>query len=194
MKAIVLHSGGINSTAVLFSTVKRLGKENVRSVYFRFGTVRDSAEYECVRKIGTHLGIHYEAIDITSLCGLSFKLGIFLSTACGMADHIGAEELVTGIHDANMEPAPDHRDDFIEAISASIRLGTYSKIELRAPYQDFRRYHIIELGNVLRVPWENTYQCKTGDPNHCGQCEYCAKRKVAFSLAGAQDPIKFKKG
>lgn len=65
-KAIVLSSGGIDSTTCLAMAIDEFGTENVVSVSAIYGQ-KHSKEIECARKIATYYGVAHREIDITSL-------------------------------------------------------------------------------------------------------------------------------
>ena len=60
MKAIVLSSGGVDSTTCLALAIDRLGKENVAAVSIFYGQKHDK-ELQCARKIAAYYEVpHYE--------------------------------------------------------------------------------------------------------------------------------------
>lgn len=60
MKALVLSSGGIDSTTCIGIAIDQLGKENVSTVSFYYGQKHDK-ELKCAKEIAEHYNIpHYE--------------------------------------------------------------------------------------------------------------------------------------
>lgn len=60
MKAVVLSSGGVDSTTCLALAIDKLGKENVVAVSIFYGQKHDK-ELACAREIATHYEVsHYE--------------------------------------------------------------------------------------------------------------------------------------
>ena len=60
MKAVVLSSGGVDSTTCLALAIDKLGKENVVAVSIFYGQKHDK-ELACARKIAAHYEVpHYE--------------------------------------------------------------------------------------------------------------------------------------
>ncbi len=88
-KAIVLSSGGIDSTTCLAMAVDEFGTENVVSVSAIYGQ-KHSKEIECARKIASHYGITHRELDITSL-------DIFKGSACTLLQE-NAESVAQGTY------------------------------------------------------------------------------------------------
>ena len=63
-KAIVLSSGGVDSTTCVSVAVKELGKENVTTVSVFYGQ-KHQKELECAEKIAEYYGVDHRVIDLT---------------------------------------------------------------------------------------------------------------------------------
>ncbi len=60
MKALVLNSGGVDSTTCVSMAIDELGTDNVSTVSIYYGQ-KHKKELECAKKIASHYGIkHYE--------------------------------------------------------------------------------------------------------------------------------------
>jgi len=59
---------------------------------------------------------------------------------------------------------------------------------LEAPFIRMNKTDIVQLGQTLQVPYQNTWSCYKGREKHCGKCGTCVERKEAFLLAGMNDP------
>ena len=69
-KALVVLSGGQDSTTCLFWAIDKFGKENVSAIGFDYGQ-RHKLELECADKICKKVGIPYEIVPtpiINQLC------------------------------------------------------------------------------------------------------------------------------
>jgi len=64
-KAIVLSSGGVDSTTCISIAIKDVGEENVMTVSVFYGQ-RHSKELECARKIADHYGVSHKEIDLSN--------------------------------------------------------------------------------------------------------------------------------
>jgi 7-cyano-7-deazaguanine synthase len=92
---------------------------------------------------------------------------------------------------------PDCRPDYIEAMQKVFELGTKQgregqAIEIVTPLINLKKTAIIELGNQLGVPWEQTWSCYAGGDVACGVCDSCRLRLAAFAELGLKDPLSYK--
>ena len=66
MKALVLSSGGVDSTTCLGLAIQKYGKENVISASLYYGQKHDK-ELECARKIADYYGIKHIEDDVSNV-------------------------------------------------------------------------------------------------------------------------------
>ena len=66
MKAIVLSSGGVDSTTCISIAIEKLGGKNVSSVSVFYGQ-KHSKELECARKISEHYDIKHYELDLSNI-------------------------------------------------------------------------------------------------------------------------------
>ena len=66
MKAVVLSSGGVDSTTCLGIAINKLGKENVSSLSIYYGQKHDK-ELECARKIANYYDIKHYELDLSEI-------------------------------------------------------------------------------------------------------------------------------
>ena len=66
MKAIVLSSGGVDSTTCVSLAVHDLGKENVSTVSVFYGQ-KHNKEIECARKVAEYYGLKHYEFDLSSV-------------------------------------------------------------------------------------------------------------------------------
>lgn len=78
-KAIVLSSGGVDSTTCISIAIKDVGEENVVTVSVYYGQ-RHSKELECAQKIADHFGLVHKVIDLS-------KTGIMDDSDCPLLAH-----------------------------------------------------------------------------------------------------------
>lgn len=231
MKAVVLSSGGIDSTTCLAMAVKKLGAENVSALSIFYGQrhERELQSAEAVAKFYNVARYELDAAEIfkhshsallnTSTESLEkssyaaqidknhspristyvpFRNGLMLSIAASFADGLYEKdsiELYIGVHadDAATGSAyADCRADFVASMSAAIRIGTYEKIRLVAPFLCQKKSDVVKVGLELKVPYELTWSCYERGDKPCGQCATCRDRAKAFELNGVEDPaLKF---
>lgn len=66
MKALVLSSGGVDSTTCVGIAVDKLGKENVSTVSVFYGQ-KHAKELECANKVAKFYGVKHYELDLSSI-------------------------------------------------------------------------------------------------------------------------------
>ncbi|MCX8170241.1 MAG: 7-cyano-7-deazaguanine synthase QueC [Candidatus Methanomethyliaceae archaeon] len=211
-RAIVIFSGGPDSTTLLYLTMRR-GYE-VHPITFNYGQLAKK-ELEAAERISNLLGLKLKIIDLNSLRELflgitslvderipitegfskqlivPFRNGIMLSIAIAYAQSMEAKYVFYGAQGSDVPFYPDCRPKFIKAFQRAARLGTDDKLIIRAPLIKMRKSEVIRLGSKLGVPFELTWSCYRNGERHCGICESCINRKRAFMEAGIRDPTEY---
>ncbi len=124
-----------------------------------------------------------------------FRNANILAIATSWAEVLGAKALVIGAMEGDSSGYPDCRKVFFEAFERTIATGTKpgTEIKIITPLIDLTKAEIIRQGLELGVPFELTWSCYKESEQACGECESCALRLRGFRMAGAQDPIEYKK-
>jgi 7-cyano-7-deazaguanine synthase len=151
--------------------------------------------------------VSYEEIEGVSPTYVPFRNGLLLSAAASwiMGEHnrssadfdlhvAGAEwALYFGAHaeDAHAWAYPDCTPEFIGAMANAIYMGTYQQLRLHTPLEWLTKADIIQLGDRLGVPWDQTWSCYAGGQLHCGTCPTCQARRQGFVRAGVYDPTMY---
>jgi len=215
-KVIVLLSGGMDSVSALYHAVKNY--EVVGTVSFDYGSKHNHKEIPFAKYHSEKLGIRHQVIEAKFIENLfnsallkneeeipeghyadevmkktvvPFRNGIMLSIACGYAESIEASGVVIAAHSGDHAIYPDCRNDFMEAMAAAMKLGTYEEIELISPFVNIDKTEIAKIGHNLGVDFGQTWSCYKGLEKHCGVCGTCFERKEAFELAKIEDPTEY---
>ena len=211
MKAVIIYSGGMDSTTLLHQY-----KDSIAlAVTFTYGARQDEPQVACAGENCRLLGIDHIVIPLefmgkyfkSSLLKdgepvphgsydeqnmkstvVPFRNGIMLSVAVGLAESRGLDTVLIANHAGDHAIYPDCRPAFVQAIDGAAQAGTYEGIRIVSPYCDMTKREIALLGRGLGVPFEKTYSCYEGRPDHCGLCGTCHERKEA--LAGF-DPTRY---
>jgi len=133
---------------------------------------------------------HYEEQSMKQTV-VPFRNAIMLSIACGYAESVGATALLIAAHSGDHAIYPDCREEFMQAMALSMKLGTYQQIELIRPFIHLRKEDIVKRGIELGIDYRDTWSCYKGGDKHCGRCGTCVERKEAFALAGVEDPTDY---
>ena len=216
MKALVLLSGGMDSTTALHWA--RREHEVVGAVGFDYGSKHNAKElafatWQCghldvwldkvelpfvdqlftsdLLKSGGEVPDGHYAADNMRRTVVPFRNGIMLAIACGIAESRGAEAVVIAAHAGDHAIYPDCRESFMQAIAAALREGTYVGIDLLRPFIRMDKTAIARLGAELGVDFAMTWSCYKGGDIHCGTCGTCVERREAFIRAGVKDPTEY---
>lgn len=226
MKALVLSSGGIDSTTCLAMAVKKLGAKNVSALSIFYGQ-RHERELQSSIAVAEFYNVARYEFDVTKIFKYSnsallntstellekssyaaqieknnspriatyvpFRNGLMLSMAASFADSLYENECVElyiGVHadDTAGSAYADCRGDFVAAMSAAIRIGTYEKIRLIAPFLCQKKSDVVKVGLELGVPYHLTWSCYDRGDIPCGKCATCLDRAAAFAANGIKDP------
>ncbi len=222
-RALVLLSGGVDSTTCLALAVSKYGAENVSALSVFYGQ-KHKKELEMARKVASFYGVPLRELDMKqifsgSACTLldsssgeipkeeyaeqlkstggkpvstyvPFRNGLFLSAAASVALSEGCCVIYYGAHsdDAAGNAYPDCSQDFNEAMSRAVFLGSGGELSIEAPFVGLTKADVVRLGLELRAPYELTWSCYEGGSVPCGKCGTCRDRARAFELNGVQDP------
>lgn len=87
-------------------------------------------------------------------------------------------------------PFHDARDAFFDNLQAALNCGDMTDIEILRPFTGMTKRHVMELGRHL--PLVHTFSCiAPRDGLHCGRCNKCAERQIAFADMGWKDPTDY---
>ena len=223
-KAIVLSSGGVDSTTCVGIAVNELGKENVATVSVFYGQ-KHKKELEAAKAIANYYEVDHYEINLESImkysnCSLlehssedvqhgsyaeqlekdgfvktyvPFRNGLMLSAVAALAMSIYPDDetdIYLGAHadDAAGNAYADCSKEFTDAIGKAINIGTYKKVQLRAPLVNLNKAGVVKIGLDLHVPYELTWSCYEGKDKPCGVCGTCIDRARAFAENGVKDP------
>lgn len=217
-KAIVLLSGGLDSTTCLAVALKE-GYE-VYPMSFDYSQ-RHSRELEKAQEIcsfyniKSHKIIKIDNVGGSALTDMSIDVPefkgtseipatyvparniIFLSYAVGYAEVVDADAIFIGVNAIDYSGYPDCRPEFIAAFEKMIKVGTKrgvegKPIEISTPLLQLSKAEIIKLAHESGAPLHLTTSCYNGGEVACGTCDSCILRLKGFKEAGIEDPIDYK--
>ena len=216
-KALVVLSGGQDSTTCLYWAIDRFGLSNVTTVTFDYGQ-RHRVELECAARIAAHAGVTNTCLPIDTFAALggdaltddaipvaagvsadsglpnTFVPGrnlVFLTFAAAFAYQRGIENLVTGVAETDYSGYPDCREETIAALQEALRLGMESSVVIHTPLMHLSKKQTVELACELGGldAMALTHTCYNGASPPCGECPACVLRAKGFSEAGVADPL-----
>jgi 7-cyano-7-deazaguanine synthase len=219
-KAVILYSGGLDSTTCL-AIAKAEGFEPY-ALSFSYGQ-RHQHELEVAKRNAKPLGAVEHLVvefDLRKMGGSALTADIdvpkegvgeeipvtyvparntiFLSFALGWAETLGSFDIFIGVNALDYSGYPDCRPEFIAAYETMANLATKAGVEgnrlkIHAPLMQMSKAQIIEKGMSLGVDYGLTHSCydPTEDGAACGKCDSCRLRLKGFEQAGVTDPIRY---
>lgn len=217
-KAVVVLSGGMDSTTLLWDVVKRKGHDEVFALSIDYGQ-RHCKELVCAEATCQKLKVSHKIVDMNSigrelLAGSSLTSDIavpeghyeeesmkatvvpnrnmiLLSLAMGYAVSKKAEVVYYGAHAGDHAIYPDCRIEFVEAMQEVAKLCDWSQLTLEAPYIRIDKGDIAILGAEIGVDYSLSWTCYNGRAKACGKCGADIERILAFLKAGLVDPVEY---
>lgn len=202
--AVIVFSGGQDSTTCLFWALKRYQK--VYAISFDYQQ-KHALELECAKSICQKYGVEHHILDISLLNQLApnsltrvdipvdesapqsgtpntFVDGrnlLFLTYAAIFGKQRGVTDIITGVSQSDFSGYPDCRDIFIKSLNTTLNLAMDYQFDLITPlmWKDKKETWALadELG-VLDVIRNETLTCYNGvKGDGCGNCPACKLRK-----------------
>jgi 7-cyano-7-deazaguanine synthase len=216
-KALVVLSGGQDSTTCLYWAIDRFGHASVSTITFDYGQ-RHRIELQCARKVAAAAGVSNVCLPIDTFAALggdaltdasvpvsnasdeetelpvTFVPGrnlIFLTFAAAYAYRHDTRHLVTGVAQTDYSGYPDCREETIAALQKAITLGMDRKFTIHTPLMHRSKKETVELAVRLGglQAMALTHTCYNGSRPPCGDCPACRLRARGFAEAGVQDPL-----
>ena len=212
--SVIIISGGMDSTTLLYEMQERIAlglsfdygsNHNEREIAF----AKLHCERLCVRHIVIRLGFMHDYFKSSLLSGadaipeghyaddnmrstvVPFRNGIMLAIAAGIAESEGLKYVMMANHGGDHTIYPDCRPEFVSAMSAATKAGTYPGIEVLAPYTGLTKTDIALRGKQLGIDYAETWSCYKGGERHCGKCGTCVERREALHDAGIKDTTEY---
>jgi 7-cyano-7-deazaguanine synthase len=219
-KAVILVSGGLDSTTVTAMAMKQ--GYDCYTLSFDYGQ-RHRSELEAAQRVSELMTVHQHKVvklDLGSIGGSALtdsaiavpeeetagipvtyvpaRNTVFLSIALGWAEVLGADDIFIGVNAVDFSGYPDCRPEYIEAFERMANLATRAGVEgnrltIHAPLIAMTKAEIIHTGLALGMDYSATVSCYQADTSGaaCGKCESCRLRRQGFNQAGVKDPTRY---
>ncbi len=214
-KAVVVLSGGQDSTTCLYWALERFGGDQVEALTFDYGQ-RHRIELDCAGQVAKHAGVAHTTLPIDTFAALggnaltdshipveqapgnglpnTFVPGrnlIFLTFAAAFAWQRDLADIVTGVAQTDYSGYPDCRRDTIDAMEQSLNLGMECTFRIHTPLMNLTKKQTVELARDLGAldAMALTHTCYNGQRPPCGECPACQLRAKGFLDAGLADPL-----
>lgn len=208
-RAVVLFSGGMDSTTCLYWALERGYKCTALCVSYGQKHVK---EIKVARALAKAKQVDFLEVNLPLpwLVGSSLVGGgalpnhelkeigrskvpstyvpgrnlIFVSLGVSLAESIGARAVILGVNALDYSGYPDCRPEFYAHLSRAVAAATKDTaggVEILTPIIKMSKTEIIKLGKALGVPFERTWSCYKGATKPCGVCDACKLRAAAFA-------------
>ena len=220
-KAVVLVSGGLDSSTVLALALKQ--GYRCYTLSFDYGQ-RHRSELEAAKRVSEYMKVEEHKIvrlDLGTIGGSALtdttidvpeqktvgipvtyvpaRNTVFLSIALGWAEVLEADTILLGVNAVDYSGYTDCRPEYISSFEAMANLATRAgvegnKLSIQAPLMDMTKSEIISAGTSLGVDYSQTVSCYQASIEGlaCGKCDSCRLRIEGFNQAGISDPTRYK--
>ncbi len=206
-EALVVFSGGQDSTTCLFWAKREFGK--VHALTFRYGQ-KHVLEVEMAERLAAKAGVDFHILDVplvgqlgaNSLTDTSIVMDqekpedsfpntfvpgrnlFFLSIAAVFARERGIRHIVTGVSQTDFSGYPDCRDAFIRSLNVTLDLAMDEQFVIHTPLMwldKARTWALADSLGVLDIVRNETLTCYNGIPGDgCGHCPACRLRRAGL--------------
>lgn len=203
-KALVIYSGGLDSSSVLNMVVKSNWYESVTALIFNYGQ-KHTKEIEYAVEFCVSRDIKYILMDIENILHAAkhfyniehkaYKdiegvpstwvpnrnnLFVNIAAAVGIADkeHV---DIYIGTHKGD-NMYPDTTIDWLNSLRENLTLATNNLVSLYAPFWDATKAEVIKFGGLTRDEVEETWSCYEGGDTPCHACATCRERDDAIKI------------
>lgn len=214
-EALVIFSGGQDSTTCLLQAIATYGRENVQTITFQYGQ-RHAIELEKARWIAQDLGVAQTVIDLSLLQSITHNAlmdeqqvveaptaglpntfvdgrnALFLLYAAIFAKGKGIHDVIAGVCETDFSGYPDCRNVFVQSMNVTLNLAMDYEFRLITPlmYLDKAQTWSLadELGYLDYVR-NHTHTCYNGVEGGCGECPSCVLRERGLQTYLAQKAV-----
>ncbi len=220
-KAVILLSGGLDSTTVLaiaksqgydcyalsfdYGQKQRSELESSISIAKKSNVIEHRIMKISLSDIGgsalTDQSIDvpkYSDSDEIPITYVPARNTIFLSFALAWAEVVDCQTIFIGVNALDYSGYPDCRPEFIEAFENMANLATKQSVEgdriqIKTPLISMTKAEIIKKGLGLGLDYSETTSCYDANTlgEACGECDACVLRKIGFENANVKDPTRY---
>ncbi|MGL5084971.1 MAG: 7-cyano-7-deazaguanine synthase QueC [Clostridium sp.] len=206
-KAVVVFSGGQDSTTCLFWAKKRF--KEVIAVSFDYNQ-KHKLELECAKSICKNNNIEHHILDLSLLNQLApnsltrtdiavDKTGpeegapnscvdgrnmLFLTFVAIFAKQRNINNIITGVSQSDFSGYPDCRDIFIKSLNVTLNLAIGFEFNIHTPLMWINKDKTWKMANdlgIINIIKNETLTCYNGIiGNGCSDCPSCQLRKNGY--------------
>ncbi|WP_416191991.1 7-cyano-7-deazaguanine synthase QueC [Neisseria sp. CCUG12390] len=202
-KALVIFSGGQDSTTCLLQAVQTYGRDNVQAITFHYGQ-RHSIELERAHWIARDLGVRQTVLDLSLMQQITHNAlmeegaeiqtasngmpntfvdgrnALFLLYAAIFAKGQNIKHIIVGVCETDFSGYPDCRDVFVKSMNVTLNLAMDYDFQIHTPLMYLTKAQTWALADelgYLDYVREQTHTCYNGVAGGCGECPSCILRE-----------------
>ncbi|MCP1659166.1 7-cyano-7-deazaguanine synthase QueC [Neisseria perflava] len=211
-QALVIFSGGQDSTTCLLQAIETYGRDNVQAITFHYGQ-RHHIELERARWIAQDLGIKQTVLDLSLMQQITHNAlmsdgaqiqtadnglpntfvdgrnALFLLYAAIYAKGQDIRHIIVGVCETDFSGYPDCRDVFVKSMNVTLNLAMDYAFQIHTPLMYLTKAQTWQLADKLgRLDYvrEHTHTCYNGVAGGCGECPSCILRERGLAEYLAQ--------
>ena len=133
MKALVLSSGGIDSTTCLGIAVEKYGRENVITASLYYGQKHDK-ELECAKKVADHYGVGHIEEDISNVMKYAKDVCTLMKDSTREMEHKSYAEQAKENEEGRVSTYVPFRNGLLLSIAAAYADSLFQGEEVKIYY------------------------------------------------------------
>jgi 7-cyano-7-deazaguanine synthase len=210
-KAVVTLSGGADSATILYLAMKQC--EEVHAISINYGQ-RHVKELECAKNLCKlnnikHMIVPFDLtifggspltdknIEVPAQCAqnqsvtvVPYRNTFIIMIAAAYCKANKLNTIYAGPTYEDLANYEDCRPVYFEALQQLVLVaGTIHDLEIRTPFITTCKQQIIQIGQMLQVPYGSTWTCYKGEDAPCTICDACRERMASFRVNGIRDPL-----
>lgn len=201
-QALVIFSGGQDSTTCLFQAIAEFGAANVQAMTFAYGQ-RHAIELERAAWIAQDLGVKQTVLDLSLISTITNNAlmdenaqidvsgslpntfvdgrnALFLLYAAIYAKSQNIKTIFVGVCETDFSGYPDCRDVFVKSMNVSLNLAMAYDFNIRTPLMYLTKKETWALADKLGAfdyIRQHTHTCYLGVDGGCHECPSCVLRE-----------------
>ena len=202
-QALVVFSGGQDSTTCLFQAMQQYGAANVQAITFAYGQ-RHGIELERAASIAQELGIRQTVLDLSLITAITHNAltdaqaaiqtdaqgmpntfvdgrnALFLLYAAIYAKSQNIRDIFIGVCETDFSGYPDCRQIFVQSMNVTLNLAMAYDFRLHTPLLYLTKKETWALADelgVLDYIRTRTHTCYLGVDGGCHECPSCVLRE-----------------
>lgn len=205
-QALVIFSGGQDSTTCLFQAIAEYGATNVQVITFAYGQ-RHAIELERAAWIAKDLGVKQTVLDLSLISSITHNAlmdntatidvsgslpntfvdgrnALFLLYAGIYAKSQNIRDIFVGVCETDFSGYPDCRDVFVKSMNVTLNLAMAYDFNIRTPLMYLTKKETWALADKLGAfdyIRQHTHTCYLGVEGGCHECPSCILREKGLA-------------